>query len=367
MRILVTGDNGYIGFPTIIELINNTGHTIIGVDNDFRTEWVEKVTGKLFYPETQNLHSDGRYIHIKGDLTDASFVNEILAIHKPDCIIHLASQPSMPYSQINGERAAFSQINNLSMLLNLLWGAKCIVPKCRFVVTTTTGIPGQMYDWIPEEPVINAAGSWYHVSRGFDSANMALAARQWGVTILELRTAIVYGIQTGAMREYGLQTRFDTDYYFGTALNRFVQAGIDGKEITVYGKGHQTKPFISLEDTVHSLVNAIHYDVPPGHYIFNQTTESVAIVELAKMIHKHTNAPIIHLDNPRKENEDFQMTFDNERFLHLLGREPVRMESEIKCMIEHINGRSYAEEGNSFSVDDCSGLGGTWSADSDSE
>jgi len=367
MKILVTGDNGYMGFPTIIELLTRTSHSVIGVDNDSRTEWVERITGKLFYPETQSAVLGEQYVHVKGDLTDRDFVNELLAIHRPDVILHLASQPSMPYSQINGERALFSQVNNISMLVNLLWGVKSLALNTRFVVTTTTGVPGQLYDVIPEEPVINAAGSWYHVSRGFDSANCSLAARQWGVTILELRTAIVYGNQTEAMREYGLSTRFDTDFYFGTALNRFVQSGVDGKQITVYGEGKQTKPFISLEDAVHSIVRAVDYSVPTGHHIFNQTTESVAIVELAKMIHQHTNAPIIHLDNPRKENEDFQMTFDNARFLNLLGREPVLMQNEIKSMIEHIIGRAYAGESNSFTtiIDDCDGEA-SWE-DSDSK
>ena len=108
-KVLITGSCGYIGYPLMIELDN-----AIGVDNDLRNEWVEKAEGYTHYP------NDCDCIH--GDLSDRDFVNEILAIHKPHAIIHLASQPSMPYSQINGERALYTQINNISMLLNLLWG-----------------------------------------------------------------------------------------------------------------------------------------------------------------------------------------------------------------------------------------------------
>jgi len=341
MKILLTGANGYIGFPTAVELIRHTPHTIIGIDNDARATWVERCSGQLCYPDLQQweLQHGGRFISIRGDLADPAFTNEILAIHKPDVIIHLASQPSMPYSQINGERARFTQLGNVTMLLNLLWGSRAAGIKPRFIVTTTTGIPGQHYKQIPESSTLNRAGSWYHVSRGFDSANCDLAARQWGLTILELRTAIVYGIQTGAMRDYGLCTRFDTDYYFGTALNRFVQNGVQRRQITVYGKGKQTKPFIALEDVVHSIVRAVDYDVGPGHLIYNQTTESVAIVELAKLIHQQTDAPIIHVDNPRKENETFQMRFDNRRFLQLLGRPPVHLKDEVKNMIAFLKQR----------------------------
>ncbi|KKK81647.1 hypothetical protein LCGC14_2811360, partial [marine sediment metagenome] len=282
-----------------------------------------------------------RYIEINGDLTDRDFVNEILAIHRPDVIIHLASQPSMPYSQINGERALYTQVTNISMLINLLWGAKenGLFPK--FITTTTTGIPGQHYAVIEEAQTLNCAGSWYHVSRGFDSANLRLAGLQFGFTCVEFRTSIVYGLQTELLRKLGIATRFDTDYYFGTAFNRFIKMGMEGKPLTVYGKGLQTKPFISLEDTVHSLVNSIDYIFPAGHTILNQTTSSIAIVDLANMIATMTSGQVKHIDNPRKENEEFMMEFKNEKFLDVLAKEPTDMKSEVKKMVDYLK-RSYS-------------------------
>jgi len=223
MKILITGALGYLGFPLAVELLE-TGYEVIGVDNDSRNDWVEKCGGERFYPQYNNFD----YIQIRGDLANRDFVNELLAIHKPDCIIHLASQPSMPYSQINGERAGFTQENNVLMCLNLLWGMKENgLNRNRFIITTTTGIPGQYYSRVPEQSTLNVAGSWYHNSRGFDSANCSLASRQWALEIVEFRTSIVYGVQTKMLETLNLQTRFDTDFYFGTVLNRFIQKEID--------------------------------------------------------------------------------------------------------------------------------------------
>ena len=325
MKILVTGADGYIGYPVLYELVKKN-YDVIGVDNLNRDKWVENVTGKRNHPRSQEFI-------INGDLADRDFVIEILKIHKPDVIIHLASQPSMPYSDLNGERALFTQINNLSMCVNLLWGIKENGLKTKVIITTTTGIPGQCLSEIPEAGTINNAGSWYHVGRGFDSANCSLANRQWGQDVLELRTSIVYGLQTDLMKEKGISTRFDTDFYFGTALNRFIKQAISGKEITIYGKGDQMKPFISLEDCVHSIVRAIDYPVS-GHAILNQVTDNVSIKDLAEMINKAIPTKIVNIPNPRKEKEDFKMVFKNDGFLKLLGRKPKDMAEEIKNMTQ---------------------------------
>ena len=330
MKILITGATGYIGYPLIIELLNNTTFDIIGIDNNNRDHWVCKCGGNTFTP---NFTKDDRLNLIYGDLTDKNFVYEILQIHKPDVVIHLASQPSMPYSDLNGERAIFSQTNNLVMLLNLLWGAKENGPSPKFIVTTTTGIPGQTNKINPEDHTPNLAGSWYHVSRGFDSANLNLASRQFGFEVVELRTSIVYGLQTTTLRRLGLSTRFDTDTYFGTALNRFIDQAMNGTPITVYGEGKQTKPFISLNDTVISIVNAINYKFAKKHTILNQTTIDISINDLAELVKLFTNCEVHHVLNPRKEKEDWNMTFENKKFLEVLGKEPDGITQGIKEII----------------------------------
>lgn len=332
MSILVTGGNGYVGYPLVLELLEKTNEQVISIDNNMRSQWVERTSGDKqhnirWIPNRANL------IEIYGNLTNPAFVNEILAVHKPSIIYHLASQPSMPYSQINAERASFTQNNNLFMFLNLLWGVKQNGLDTRIVVTTTTGVPGQLYRVIPEEPVINMAGSWYHVSRGFDSDNANLAARQWGLNILELRTSIVYGVQTKTMQPFGGFTRFDIDFYFGTVINRFVDMALRGEELTIYGQGLQTKPFISLEDTIRSLTNVLNYSVS-GHEIMNQVAETISIVNLAKYIQKCTGCEIKHIPNPRKEKEDFEMSFENSKFLKLLDQEPILIEQGISDMVK---------------------------------
>jgi nucleoside-diphosphate-sugar epimerase len=316
--ILITGCDGYVGFPLTLKVLVNFGlKKVVGVDSFGRRRWVKEVGGESLFPLNKQIKTD-RFKFIRGDLSNYRFVRNLFKRYKFDTVIHLASQPSMPYSQIDAKHALYTQRNNVSMCLNLLWAVKEFNPKARFIITTTTGIPGQYYEKIPEEETLNKAGSWYHISRGFDSENCNLASRQWGLNIIEFRTSIVFGSTTEELSRFNYHTRFDTDAYFGTVLNRFIVQRATGSPITVYGEGNQTKPFVSLEDCCHSLMRAIYMSFPRGHTILNQVTEHISIKYLANVISKNVK----HIKNPRKENENFGMRFENENFLSYLNRPP---------------------------------------------
>jgi len=234
---------------------------------------------------------------VEGDLADRDFVLQLLETYEPDTVLHAAAQPSAPYSSINGERALYTQRNNVSMNLNLLHGlAECGLDDTHFIETTTTGIYGAPHFPIPEGgmeverkdgsdevPFPAMGGSWYHQTKSFDAANMRLAESQFEFPMSEVRTAIVYGTETEETRDHESPTRFDFDYYFGTVVNRFCAQAVAGYPITVYGKGEQRKPMVSLEDTVESLVRLVEegHSGDDGIDIYNQVTRPVAIVELA--------------------------------------------------------------------------------------
>jgi len=117
-------------------------------------------------------------------------------------------------------------------------------------------------DGSDEVPFPAMGGSWYHQTKSFDAANMRLAESQFEFPMSEVRTAIVYGTETEETRDHESPTRFDFDYYFGTVVNRFCAQAVAGYPITVYGKGEQRKPMVSLEDTVESLVRLVEEGHP---------------------------------------------------------------------------------------------------------
>lgn len=323
-KVLITGSAGYIGNALVNYLSKaRPDLELVLVDNHSRMKWVSECGGCSL---TEYLTHMPQII----DLVNYLEVKRLIAESKPDVIIHLASQPSAPYSERNFPSRLWTQTHNLTMLSNILCAVKDANIDPNLIVTTTTGIPGAPNAPIFEDHMPNLAGSSYHVSRGFDSGNLQLAARQWRFRILELRTAIVYGTRCEGQEAI---TRFDWDFYFGTVINRFALSAKMGEPITIYGKGEQKKPYISLLDICRSLESSIDLKLDQGHEIMNQFTECLSIVEIAG----YFRCEVRHIPNPRVENEEHQMDIRNDKFLRLLGNDIRQIPFEISPLLDTID------------------------------
>jgi nucleoside-diphosphate-sugar epimerase len=179
------------------------------------------------------------------------------------------------------------------------------------------------------------AGSWYHMSKSNDVNNLYLANKMWKMSIVDLRMAIVYGTETEENAlDPGLATRFDFDFYFGVVGNRFCAMALTGYPITIYGKGEQRKPQISLEDSVCSIVNAAKLKANGKFEVFNQTTEVPSIKGIAEAVKnagEQLKLPveIKHIPNPRVEKEEHKMAINTDKFQKLLGKPKYNIESGI--------------------------------------
>ncbi|MFB6184876.1 MAG: NAD-dependent epimerase/dehydratase family protein [Haloarculaceae archaeon] len=366
MTILVTGGDGYIGWPTALRIATRTDDRVLLVDNFARREWVEEVGATSATPiasiderieAAEDVFGVGNLSFVEGDLVEKSFVDELLAVHEPDAVIHTAAQPSAPYSQINGERANYTQHNNMQATRNLLWGLQeQDMTDTHVVETTTTGVYGAPEFPIPEGgavmehggerddvPFPAMAGSWYHLTKSHDAANLRLAHKQFDVPISDVRTAITYGTETEETREDDrLKTRFDFDYYFGTVAHRFCAQAVAGYPVTVYGKGQQRKPFVSLEDAVEGLARlalADPDDRPADLTVYNQVTRAISIVEIAETIADVGSAfdldvDVEHFENPRDEDETHKMEIDDDRYADLIGGQAMDFEAGVTDIFE---------------------------------
>ncbi|ERG95219.1 NAD-dependent epimerase/dehydratase family protein, partial [Haloquadratum walsbyi] len=291
------------------------------------------------------------------DLTDRSFVDELCQIHEPQVIVHTAAQPSAPYSQINGERANYTQQNNMQATRNLVFGLhENDLVDTHLIETTTTGVYGAPEFPIPEGgavmehqdsrdevPFPAMAGSWYHMTKSHDAANLRLAHSQFDIPISDVRTAITYGAGTKETRaDDRVMARFDFDYYFGVVAHRFAAQAVAGYPITVYGKGKQRKPFISLEDAVEGLTRLAVTEPDErldDHVVYNQVTRPISIVEMGTTIADVAtefgfNTDVEHFENPRDEDETHKMEIENDRYANLIGGQSVTFEEGIREVFE---------------------------------
>jgi len=366
VNIIVTGADGYLGWPTALKLSRKFDQSrIIAVDNLARRKWVEEIGSDSAVElksmaeriGTASKHGLQNISFIDADLADYKKTKDLVSIYNPEIVVHLAAQPSAPYSHISAEKAHYTQNNNIAMTRNLLWALREHgLAQTHLIETTTTGIYGAPSLNIPEGDIValgthgskdsipypNMASSWYHVSKGFNATNMQLMNFQTKMPISDLRTSIIYGTDTEETRGTAeMSTRFDFDFFFGTLFNRWCAMAVIGEPLTLYGSGNQIKPFIHLEDAAQSIVNLVKKGNSENYCIYNQLTEYIRIKDLAEMIGKHMQnsghpIEIKKIANPRVEEEETEYRFENRRFMELLSRAPKKMQESIGVSLDYL-------------------------------
>ena len=354
-RILILGGDGYLGWPTAMHF-SRRGHAV-GVIDDFTRRRCHLERGTDSLTPIAPLHervqaweqvSGERIAFWVFDLCDYGRLRATIEAFAPDTIIHYGEIPSAPYSMIDRDHAVRTQIPNVLGTLNLLWAMREVAPDAHLVKLGTMGEYGTPNIDIEEGyleiehngrrdrlPFPKLPPSFYHLSKVHDSHNIHFACRTWGLRATDLNQGVVYGIHTDETQlDDRLLTRFDYDELFGTALNRFCVEAVIGHPITVYGKGHQTRGFLNIRDTLQCVELATRHPAAPGEMrVFNQFTEVFTVLQLAEEVHRaaaHLGyaAEIRHVDNPRVEAEEHYYNPTHTGLLEL-GLQPRLLSEEL--------------------------------------
>ncbi len=238
---------------------------------------------------------------------------------------------------IDRAHAVFTQVNNVSGTLNVLFAMKEVVPDSHLVKLGTMGEYGTPNIDIEEGfleiqhngrrdvlPFPKQPGSFYHLTKVHDSHNITFACKTWELRSTDLNQGVVYGTLTDEIAlDERLINRLDYDEVWGTALNRFcVQAAI-GHPLTVYGRGGQTRGFLDIRDTVRCVELASLNPPQPGEYrVFNQFTEQFTVLQLAQQVEMASkrlglHCTVEHLPDPRVESDHHYYNAKHTRLLDL--------------------------------------------------
>ncbi|HEU0194964.1 MAG TPA: NAD-dependent epimerase/dehydratase family protein [Gaiellales bacterium] len=331
MRVLILGGDGYLGWPTALRF-SGKGHDVAVVDNFARRRWVEEQGGDSLTPiaslsdriEAWKEVSGKQIESYVGDISENTFIADVVREFLPDSVIHYGEQPSAPWSMKSVDHAVITQQSNVIGSLKLLWAMRDHVPNAHLIKLGTMGEYGTPNIDIEEGfieiehngrrdvlPFPKLPGSLYHLSKVHDSHNIHFACRIWGLRSTDLNQGVVYGIETPETKlDERLITRYDYDEAFGTALNRFCVQAVIGHPLTVYGKGGQTRGFLNILDTLQCVELTAANPPAAGEYrVFNQFTEVFTVAELAEKV-RHAGEEIgipvqvRNVANPRVEQEE---------------------------------------------------------------
>jgi len=360
-NIFVTGCDGTIGWPVCMRLaLKYPDKTIIGIDNNERRRWVDECGSVSAIPIKsmqerclvfEEITGQSNILLI-GDSIRKSLLKMLCTLRDIGTVVHLAAQPSAPYSM---KYPQYTLRNNNDATLALIMAIKEVNPKIRLIETTTMGVYGTP-DWNIGEDSIDkgvlisptlkipsglppfTGGSWYHRSKSYDASMLQFASFRYGSPTVDLRLGVVIGVGTSeTKKDPRLATRFDFDFNFGVLANRFVAQALIDYPLTVYGSGGQTRGYLSLEDTVQSIVNAVELD-NDSYLPINLFDKCYSVRDVAEAVAKeHHPTEVQTIKNPRKEAETHYYNPSNERMKKLLGNPKLDLKATLKDTFEAIS------------------------------
>ena len=368
MKIAILGGDGFCGWPAALHL-SARGHDVVVVDN-FSRRAVDDQLGTESLTPIHGLDErraawqevTGRRIGFAEiDLAqDYEAVLDLLATERPDALVHFAEQRAAPFSMKSPRTKRYTVDNNVNATHNVLCAVVESGLDVHVVHLGTMGVygygtagmripegyldvevPGEDGN-IPQQILYPSnPGSIYHMTKVLDQTMFAFYAKNDGLRITDLHQGIIWGTST---RETALDerlvNRFDYDGDYGTVLNRFLVQAAVGHPLTVHGTGGQTRAFIHIQDMVRCVELALLHPPAAGDRvkIFNQTTETHRVRDLARLVAGLTGAEVETVPNPRQESAENDLHVVNEAFLDL-GLRPTTLSEGLLLEVEQTAAR----------------------------
>lgn len=289
-RIVITGGAGLIG-STIIRRLVERGDEVVCVDN--------LVTGS--WENIQAWVEAGDIVFLNHDVSKPFFIDGIV-----DAVMHFAS-PASPKD--------FAELPIQIMKVGGLGSHNTLglarAKNARYLLASTSEVYGdplvhpQVESYWGNVNPIGPRGVYDEAKRFAEALTMAYH-RHHG---LEVRIARIFNTYGPSMRLLD-----------GRVVSNFLVQALEGKPLTVYGNGQQTRSFCYVEDEVEGILRLLASDYVGPVNLGNPI--EFTMVELAEIVNEVTGAgvPIIFealpVDDPARRQPDISLAKE------LLGWEP---------------------------------------------
>jgi UDP-glucose 4-epimerase len=263
--VLVTGAAGFIG-SHVVELLLAQGRRVIAVDVADETPNLAAQRGD---PRLSIVTAD-----LRGDFTAA------LAGLRPDAVVHLAAQISVPRSL--EDPIADLDLNLRATVRLLQWSAS--VGARRLVFASSAAVYGEPARMPVSEDMADQPSSPYGASKRASELYLGCLGPALGVETAALRLFNVYG------------PRQDPGSPYSGVISQFIARARERAPLRVLGDGRQTRDFVYVGDVARAFARAL--DVPKlGGLVCNiGTGVSVSIAGLAAAVSTAAGSasPIVH-------------------------------------------------------------------------
>ncbi|RCK80460.1 MAG: UDP-glucose 4-epimerase [Candidatus Ozemobacter sibiricus] len=267
--VLVTGGAGFIGSHVARHLVA-MGHAVVVLDD---------LSGGF----EANVPAGATFVH--GDAGDVDLLEWLFAQYRFKHVFHLAAYAAEGLSHfIRG----FNYRNNLLTSVALI-NAAVRHDVATFVFTSSIAVYGRNQLPMTEE-LVPAPEDPYGIAKYAVELDLRAAHEMFGLRWIVFRPHNVYGINQNLGDPYR--------NVIGIFMNQVMQ----GRPLTIFGDGTQTRAFSHIDDVAPIIARSIHVPAAIGQVFNVGADQPVSVNELAEavMTAMGKRVPIEHLP-PRNE------------------------------------------------------------------
>ena len=312
MRVLVTGGAGFLGSHLCDRLIEE-GHEVLCADNFF--------TGHR--RNVEHLLDHHRFELVRHDVTFPLYV-------EVDWIFNLACPASPIHYQYNPVQTTKTSVHGA---INMLGLAKRV--RGRILQASTSEVYGDPEQHPQTESYwghVNPIGSRACYDEGKRCAETLFFdyQRQYDLDIKVVRIFNTYG------------PRMDAGD--GRVVSNFIVQALDAKDLTIYGKGDQTRSFCFVDDLIEGMMRMMKTERGFAGPVNLGNPEEFTMLQLAELVLRLTRSSarlVYHplpADDPRQRQPDISLAVEK-----LNWRPSVALEDGLLKTIEYFRSPSSRE------------------------
>ena len=289
MKILVTGGAGFIG-SHLMRKLQEAGHDAVALDN-------------LSTGLKENLLPGMRLV-VK-DIHDQE-VETLFQEEHFDAVVHLAAQTLVSDSMTDPENDMYQNVAGTVRILECCrkYGVKRIIfssSAATYGDVAETALP--ISETLPQAPL-----SFYGLTKKTAEKYLDLYHLAYGLDYVILRFANVYGERQGDGGEGGV-------------ISIFTKRLAQGKGITIFGDGKQTRDFVYAGDIADGILAALTTDAVNTAYNLS-TTEETSLNELIEILSDIAGRPVTPAYDKPREGDIYRSSLNNEKAICNLSWKP---------------------------------------------